>query len=391
MKIFNLFPFLLIACLSSSIIQAQPVLTSESVLEIGQSYTYIFADEEGVEPGNRGENVIWDFSSLQPLELDSIFIGNTVITNYLRQRGQYTIIDPNTSVFTDSFPSANLVSVFEQEDSTISLREETFYQVNADSMTILGLGTRLLTDISVLDRDSVSILPFLDPSVIVPFPFAFGNIFTDKYVYTDRFESSEGFVTSTTTVEYSSIDTTEADGYGTLILPSGTFDDVLRITKRSTIETVSEVTFEGDFGSGFSDTTISTRTTYWWINDDLPSFLLIINVETVEDFAPTTTVSYRSENPTTSVQPSLSEQIKFQYYPNLSKEEITISYQLSKKAEVDISLFDSEGKEVQTFVNANQYIGTYRSSYSLADLPSGIYLIQISIDDSIEFKRLVKQ
>ena len=70
-----------------------------------------------------------------------------------------------------------------------------------------------------------------------------------------------------------------------------------------------------------------------------------------------------------------------QNYPNPFKERTTIKYCLAYRTDVDIIIFDSEGREVKKLLSSRQDAGTYEIEFLAEMLESGIYIYQITAGD----------
>lgn len=78
-------------------------------------------------------------------------------------------------------------------------------------------------------------------------------------------------------------------------------------------------------------------------------------------------------------------------YPNPSNGEFIIKYELLKRTNVRLDIFDMKGILIRTVVNvSNQYEGKYQIPVNLNELPNGIYLVNLIKDDkTFEVERLV--
>jgi photosystem II stability/assembly factor-like uncharacterized protein len=84
-----------------------------------------------------------------------------------------------------------------------------------------------------------------------------------------------------------------------------------------------------------------------------------------------------------------SEYYLYQNYPNPFNPATNIKYQISKKSNVVIKIFDILGKEIATLVNEKQTQGTYEVSFDGINLPSGIYFYRITAGDFSDIKRMI--
>lgn len=77
-------------------------------------------------------------------------------------------------------------------------------------------------------------------------------------------------------------------------------------------------------------------------------------------------------------------------FPNPSSGEFTIKYQVKKRANVLLEVDDIKGVFIKTLVDIfNQYDGNYQIPVSLNELPNGIYLISLIMDDKKSVERVV--
>ena len=73
-------------------------------------------------------------------------------------------------------------------------------------------------------------------------------------------------------------------------------------------------------------------------------------------------------------------------YPNPSQDKVTIDLPSELKNNVNITVLNAQGKQVQT-----QVINAQNKTLDISDLQAGVYLIQFIYDDSRVVKRFVKQ
>jgi len=80
----------------------------------------------------------------------------------------------------------------------------------------------------------------------------------------------------------------------------------------------------------------------------------------------------------------------FQNYPNPFNSSTCISYQIPQDCQVRLSVFNLLGQEVDVLVNEFQRANEYVIKWQPKNLPSGIYIYQLSIE-SEDFKRTLKK
>ncbi len=78
----------------------------------------------------------------------------------------------------------------------------------------------------------------------------------------------------------------------------------------------------------------------------------------------------------------------YQNYPNPFNPETAISYQLSARSQVNLTIFDLLGRNVRTLVKEQQPAGNYEISWDGRDA-SGVYLYRVSVGDQQVTRRMV--
>jgi hypothetical protein len=78
-----------------------------------------------------------------------------------------------------------------------------------------------------------------------------------------------------------------------------------------------------------------------------------------------------------------------QNYPNPFNPTTAISYQLSIISEVDLSVFDVNGKKVAILVNGTRPAGSYSVEFSADYLPTGVYFYRLQAGNWIDTKKML--
>lgn len=79
----------------------------------------------------------------------------------------------------------------------------------------------------------------------------------------------------------------------------------------------------------------------------------------------------------------------YQNYPNPFNPSTKIRFDISKKGDVELIVFDAGGKSVGTIVNSNLTPGKYEADFSAGHLSSGIYFIKLTADKFVMTKKLI--
>jgi hypothetical protein len=75
-------------------------------------------------------------------------------------------------------------------------------------------------------------------------------------------------------------------------------------------------------------------------------------------------------------------------YPNPFNPSTIVPLELTKNAVVSATLYDTNGREIKGLLNANLSAGTYNIHVDGADLTTGMYLVQINIDDAVNVQKI---
>jgi len=216
-------------------IRAQITLTRSDFMSIGDTVQQITADVGNRTPGPSGPNQTWDFSTL---------------TDNGEANPAIMAVTPASTPYATQYPGTNFV-LMEQPDGNDNF---SYYQLNEQEFTLYG--------VAGLSDDGEVVVIYDDREEHIHFPFSYNDKVNDTFHAT---YSSNGI-----SFERNGTSEVEADAYGTLVLPQGTFHDVLRF------KTVQEMT---DVGAGF---TIETKVeSYSWMAKGMKWPLLVFSfVET---------------------------------------------------------------------------------------------------------------
>lgn len=174
---------------------AQPVLTAATHQpQAGDTPLRQTLSPDTLFPGPSGSNVTWNFSALQLQPFpDSLQVLNAIPL----PPQQYNVV----------FSATNAPSL--KVDYVVSW---------ADSLAFAG------RDYSYADFDPVQLY---DPELLLRFPMAYGDQFDDDFAGMHQSILGPANFTGRTHVQ--------ADAFGTLVLPGGTYPDVLRIRQHDTV------------------------------------------------------------------------------------------------------------------------------------------------------------
>ncbi len=312
-------------------IYSQVILETESFSSLFTpgSFHYYTGGEGSFNIGQTGGPNIYDFSSISLSNLN-------VSYNYLVS---------SLPLLAPRYP-ADAVA-FGESETTIE-KNPVFYIVN-DTIYVTGEAS-LIPDIKF-----VHYVPY---EIAAIFPASYGSSFSQQIEKYDTTFNGSGGVLST---NYStSFEETVIDGYGTLILQTGSYQ-CLRIKKIHNGYGDKEYIYlcnEGAF-VGVGGVDISAPDT-GFVNGGcqvlLKPGLVDINEKASE----------------------LDEFILEQNYPNPFNPATRIHYSLGSIQFVTIKIYDLIGNEVATLVNESNAAGSHEVTFDASELSSGVYICKMT-------------
>ncbi len=76
-------------------------------------------------------------------------------------------------------------------------------------------------------------------------------------------------------------------------------------------------------------------------------------------------------------------------YPNPFNSSTTISYSLPISGNVDLKIFDLQGREVQSVYSGSTHAGSYRASFDGKGLASGTYFVRLQMGEAVRIQKIV--
>lgn len=335
MKNVTLFGACLIAC--SMNLNAQTITSAWSPAPGTTNILFFDESIDNQAAPSEGSGQMWDFSSL---DNDSTFI--EIFSNVANAAGA------------SNFPSATVVNVIAEDGVEIS----NYFQASSSAYSISG------TYISGSGITGTYI--YTDSADVYRFPIGLGQSYTDTYAAT---------INSIFTFSQAGTVQVGAVGTGTLMIPTGTFSNVILV---KTIDTYSFSGLPPIPGSS----TGGVNTSYTFLSADYNGkTLLTYRIE--DDLVnPADTIISYSDPMYVGIEPVASNVIGV--YPN------PVNNQLVVKGNADISrveIIDLQGRLVQsTAVTVGNSVITLNTS----DLTNGLYLVKaITSSGAISTTRVV--
>ena len=344
--LYTLFIAAIVNFLAVASLHSQITIGNNHIPVFGDQYKIRDVDTTGVNPGNSGANQTWNFSGI----------------NILTDSVVFSWVDPSTTPYASSFPGAHIA-----EGNQIGYWYYT--NVGGDLSYIgSGIGTAPNTVITILT----------DPEIIFKVPFTYTNTYTDNFSGTVN--------AAITMIRYGTI-TKTADAYGTIILPTGTYNNVLRLYSHEDVT---------DSIAGVPVVSRIVTDNYSWCSSQYKFPIFSISIKTMHTDADQTVTKcavITISNTSVGVIP-IGSQVVNQYklhqnYPNPFNPSTSITFDIVQSSDVKLVVYDALGREVSELVNERLSNGSYRVDFNAANLTSGVYFYKLSAGDFSETKMMM--
>lgn len=329
----KLFTFLACLIVISTQLFSQ-TYTNENIPEMGDSVAIMANNDMTVfTPGDGGEDVTWDFTN-DSYPDDDYFV----------------FVNPSTTPFADEFPDA--VMCGKSKDGAYQ-----YYSSIMNEMEISGFATNFDEN----DPDN-NIYGYFDPPInMFDLPLSYGvkqnSTYSGKYVLA----ANEFPLTGTVN--------TEVDGSGTLITPTGTFENILRIHVQLT-------------ETGLAGQQVDR---YIYVSEDYRFWIALHEEITV--LGDVNIQKWYAVNPISLSQSSVAidaEMTTLNLFPNPTEDILTIN---SRNRIETVQIFDAKGKLVAT-ANLN---GNTSHQMDVSNLNAGIYNVVTSSEGVFTTTKFIKK
>ncbi len=294
----------------------------------GQTFT--FHQTNNVPPGPGGANQIWDFSNMPS--------GAAVNLNYL---------PPNATPYNAVYPSATVAGID-------WLNDITYLQAGANGIDFLGKYSAVIN----------SVIIYQDVERVMTYPCGYNTSWTDNF--------SSAFSSSGTPVSRTGTISGLADGYGTLIMPNGTYPNVLRVR---TIEDYTDVVAGGAIIIDY----LFTHYSYYLPGTPVP-LISVHDQLTVTNGSPSSVLFARwlTSSPTGMDQVAHAS-LGVEVYPNPATDQIAVVFGSAGGAHL-LEILDGLGRTVLVTRQPTLPVGIERLMVDVGALPSGLYQLRITND-----------
>lgn len=339
------------------------------------------------DPGRTGENVVWDFSELKPIntEYKLSFHSPYLINDSIYIMGCDTILKENSDI-------SNLI--IGKEHSTMY-----YYHVKNDTLFCLG------------HENPITLMHNTTPFPLMMYPLNYKQRVDCKF-------ESEGIHSSQNKTNTFGDISIESDAYGKMILPTGdTLNNVIRVKTTQIINDTSCVKFNIKPNNIMFNKRLNKKAekyhkqieayTYSWYVQGYryPVFETVQVFEIIDSLKnPTFDAAYfyppvshyylDNDLDNTVVLDSLNNEkapntptswinlnFSHNFWPNPVSTELNIEYKLEQGANVSITLYSSVHGIVKTIPVKHMDVGLYKEIIDCSALFPGAYVIQFNVEN----------
>lgn len=308
---------------------------SNHIPSVGESYTYITERPAPFKVSKTGANKTWDLSSVN---------GQSIT---------YFIVDPDSTADGGKYPNADYASVDTVQNT------ESFYTSSGADLSLVGQ----------FIPNQVRSGYKNDLREILKFPISYNDSHQETFSGT-----TENLLVGQT-YNRSGDSKIKAAGYGTLILPYGTVNNVLMVRRVLNYSDESG----GNTVANYKDTIIR------WYNASTTRFIASYVVNYSDGNQQTEGLTYlKQDDLITSVPENSRSFSNLSLYPNPAKHHVKLT-NLPQSTTIDI--YNIEGKKVRE----SEHISQKSKKLNVSEYSPGIYFINIQTEKGRQTKRFIKR
>lgn len=312
--------------ITASAVIAQPILTAAGINPvIGESFT--LNNGVFVSPGTAGPGQTWNLAAM----------GGT-------SAGLTNVVSPGSTASGASFPGSNVAC------ENLAATTCNYYNTSSTVFTNTGI------------KAGSTLIPYSNPEDFLHFPFAYTNSYTDTWA--GQFTSS-GYTfyrTGSTTVT--------ADGYGTLITPNGTYNNVMRVHFVQVYQDSAYI--------GTPYVTTYNNDEYMWYSNGIHVQVALVYTLTSSAGGPYTGSAYVTGS--VGINETENTISSFELYPNPVGDLLNINLSLTENKEISVIVYNELGQKMDLGHNESISLSTKLVQLNVATLPKGIYFATVMLD-----------
>ncbi len=338
--------FLLLSLLVPSIAFNQITITAEDFpTAIGTEYVnYEGWSEIKFDLHQTGADYVWDYED-----------ADTLMGELLTE----VIVDPEGSIF----PNTNIFMMKTYEFMGSTSYVETHSKITDSDLSFLGYR---MYDELFQDTTTIEAHPGIG---FFEFPMTYQSAWEGTYL---QKIVTNGVTTDTITTRYEC----DVNGWGTIITPYGTFDCLKLTTVWSHWNDTINNWYDYD-------------TTFTWLSNDIPMVFQVDVYETTAFGVPAGTFRiYESGNLGIS---NPEKSITLTNHPNPFKKSTTIQYALLEPGNVEVTIYSSEGRMLQTLTSKFLNRGNHELHWEPENYKKGIYFCKFKTDKETRVIKMICQ
>ncbi len=350
----KIYSFLLFCFVGIAASLAQPTYTLSSFPTIGTSSTSYDVSAAVLAPGGSGANQTWNFAGVT-----GTLTPNTV-----------TMVAPSATPFSSTFPSSTIAA---QTISNQGNDAYGYYITGSSAITLIGAGTNGTTPI---------LFSYSNPETALTLPFTYGSLVDDDYTAHASYTANGILIDIYRTGHV----TTLADGFGTLITPTGTYTNCLRI--KAVDATRDSIVYTGIPIPATISLNNSTSYNYSGPGSTNAIFMIVFDTSSTSGtVTPTFSATYSTFS--TDIKP-LSQVKELSMFPNpaYNVSELTLQINELNSGAAVLNIFDLNGRKVKSeevnITNRNNF------SVDISGLSRGLFILQIQQGDLIYRGNLIR-
>lgn len=349
---------------------------------------------EFTDPGQVGENKLWDFSKVK-----------TINDEYTLVYSLPPLLDDSIYIMGDMH---FLKKDIHDNELVVGTEHNTMYYYRLTNDSLLQLG----------HENPTIKLEYISPMTLMNFPLNYGQTVLSDY-------KSKGLYSSTVDMQSRGQMITSADAYGKMILPTGdTLSPVLRVKTIQTILDKSAYTLNPeniDTASEDQDKGIQLETCRWYskgyrypvfetvrstkLNDNSEIFSTAFffppqdhlyldtdpdNLALLEELWNMDKDKSNTNNPTAKTV-TLDNLMSCKIYPNPVESQMNLEYDLKQDAKVSFELYSIEGLPIRKIKAQQKAAGTYAEAIDCSTLRPNNYILRIIANNLFVNEIIIKK
>lgn len=301
----------------------QTLTEGNSAVRVGDVFTTHRAPY--VPPGNGGENVTWDFSTPGT---------GTIVA--------YTHVAPASTPYAASFPASNVAQ-------QLSTGEILFVQSDASGMQLWG------------QYGDSELQVYSDAERFMTYPCSYGSAWVDEFAGTFS-------VSGVPWTRFGTVSAT-ADGYGSVIMPYGTLDNVLRVHAVQTTQ---------DEYAGGEQLTLFNVHYYYRVGVHYPLVSVADGLITTDlGTFPLQFVTWIEEG-SVGMAEALMQPIGIEVYPNPATAQVNVVFGAGGSTALHLEVIDAAGRVVYQRNLGQRSTGIQLEQVDVSSFAPGLYNVRIT-------------